>query len=319
MTANFLHLISSKPCSMSVNGKYLGTIDNLNDFEFDMICNTNRVFLDYNPISENNEYLPYTAMIECSSGVSTQNKNVKIIPFANNHTDILFEPYKYYSCNGSTLIFSKNIGKFYVSITNDNNSIINIFGSASLLLNKSINQITSANVDLKKDILIIEGIVSNDEYYILLFDTAKAEIIFEDIVHSISNKNNEIEILKNLKDISHHSLVCKVDFDSKTSQKYYVYENNICTYSTSEELIPMDFLQCLKIGDESKAKTILHNNLVNTDFTYFKNYFGDFDSIYLNRHEFIKNKLNYTLIGTKTKNYNFIMEDNKIIDIEDIF
>lgn len=319
MTSNFLHLLSSAPCSMSINGNNLGYLDNKNNFEFDIITKSNNVFVSYNPISENNDFLPYTANINCTNIVNCNNKNIQIVPFPNNHWDIYFSPYKYLEENDSELIFSKNIGKYYISISNSNKSTINIFSSSSLLLNKTIEKITSANVDIKKDIIILQGIKNNDQYYILIFDTTNASIIYEDFVQSINISELNIESLKNLKDISHHSLVCKVNCDTKSSQKYYVYENNICANPISFETIPQDFLECLKIGDEAKARSHLHPNLINANIAYFQKYFGDYQKIYLNRHQFLQMKLNYTLIGNNKKNYNFVMENNKIKDIEEIF
>lgn len=319
MTTNFLHLISSTPCSMSVNGKYLGTIDNTYDFEIDLMTSTNKLFLEYNPISEKNEYLPYTAMLQFGNKVSTFNHNVKIIPFPNNHYDILFTPYSYKSDNTNELIYSKSIGKFYITINNSNQSLLNIFSNSSLLLNNSIIKINSASADLKKDLLKIVGIISNDEYYILIFDTTKCEIIYEDIVHSINENVQSLETLKNLKDISHHALVCSVDIENKICNKYYVYENNICNYPNNFETIPLDFLQCVRIGDDNKIKGYLAPNLVNTDVHKFQNYFGEFDDIYFNRHEYSQLKLNYTIMGDNVKNYNFVMDGNKIKDIEEVF
>lgn len=319
MTQNFIHLLSETPCTMNVNGSYLGYLDCINNFEFDIITNTNNIFVQYNPICEKNDFLPYSANINCAKDIYTQSSNVQIVPFPNNHCDIIFIPYKYFVEEETKLIFSKNIGKYYVSITNSNKSTISIFGNSSLLLAKTVQKIYNANIDLRKDILILQGIISNDEYYILIFDTSIATIIYEDIVHSINISDSSIETLKNLKDVSHHSLVCKVDFNSKSSQIYYVYENNICSNPTSLQLIPLDFLQCLKIGDESKARTYLYSNLINTDIKNFQNYFGDFQNAYLNRHNIVQMKLNYTLIGKNAKNYNFVISDNKIIDIEEIF
>lgn len=319
MTSNFIHLLSDTPCTMTANGNYLGELDNINTFEFDIITNANNLFVEYNPISQDCDFLPYTINVNCLSQVYSYNKNIQIIPFTNNHYDIIFSPYKYYSQEKTELIFSKNIGKYYISITNSNKSTISIFSSSSLLLTKTCDKIYNANVDVKKDILILQGIKSDDEYYILIFDGSSANIIFEDFVHSIDLNDNYIEVLKNLKDISHHALVCKVDFNDKSSQKYYVYENNICMNPSSQELIPQDFLECLLIGDDAKAYSHLNANLQSTDIRYFQSYFGKYSHICLNRHNISNSKLNYTIIGEKTRNYNFVMDDNKIVDIEEVF
>ena len=50
----------------------------------------------------------------------------------------------------------------------------------------------------------------------------------------------------------------------------------------------------------------------------FKTYFGDIQGIYLNRH-IISPNINYTIKNNQYKNYDFIIENNKIMEIEEIF
>ena len=319
MQENFIHLLSVVPCNLSVNGKDLGIIDNKNNFEVDLISKTDRIFLNYNPISFNQEYLPYSILLNTQKNLSCENSNVNIVPFPNFHTDVIFKPYKCNVLNTSKTIFSKNLNKYYVIITNNNDSQISIFDGANLLYSKNTTILSSARAELKKELLVIEGIVNENEYFLSIFDTAKSQIIFEDIVESIEIKENEIVALKNIKDISHHALVCKVDISAKSSQKYYVYENNNCGYALSPQLIPQDFLECVLVGDESKAKYCLHSNLCNATISKFQSYFGEIKAIYLNRHESNFGKLNYTILSDTYKNYNFIMENNKIKDIEEVF
>lgn len=319
MKQNFLHLLSSTPCTMSINGNFLGTIDNAFDFEIDIIPSVNKFFLEYNPICDKNNYIPYTVMFETNKSlIKCENKYVNIVPFPNGHYDIIFNPFSYLKTNETDLILSKNFGKYFVSITNSNFSQISIFDNEKLCFSKVIKSISTANCQIFKDVLLIQGIGEND-YFILIFDCSKHIVIYEDFVHSINVQSGYVETLKNTYDISHHAVVCKVDFETKLSQKYYVYEKNICHYSKCMEIIPQDFLECLKAEDESKMKTLLHTNLANSKLQNFQNYFGKFDKIYLNRHLNFQDTLNYTLIGNNIKNYNFIMENNKIKDIQEVF
>lgn len=311
--------MSKVPCFFSINGKYLGDIDNKNTFEIDIIQKCEKILIDYHPTSESEKYIPYSSIIQSTNNLSCSNNNVKIIPFPDNHYDLYFSPFEYLSSTQTKNVFSKNLGKHYITVSNDNRSHISIFNNVSLVLNKNIECLNAINASTKKDLIIIEGVKSKDEYYILIFDTNKQEILLEDTVHSINQQENSIDTIKNIHDQSHHSLVQKLIIETKELQKYYVYEDNICTNPKAYELIPLDFLECLKVHDFAKAKTYLHHTLVNSQMSDMEDYFGKYNDIFLNRHYFKQDKLNYTLVGKNMKNYNFLMEEGRIKDIEEVF
>jgi alpha-galactosidase len=111
----------------------------------------------------------------------------------------------------------------------------------------------------------------------------------------------------------------KINKESKSCSNYVVYENNTCTEPHSNLLIPKVFLEAIQIGDENILKKYLSYQLLSTPINKFQSYFGNIKELYLNRHMINQDKLNYTILSNGYKNYNFVMENNKIKDIEEIF
>jgi hypothetical protein len=317
MNKKFLHFISKNPCMLNINGEHIGIIDNITSFEIDIIVNTSHIFVTNNPINNDNNQLPNTYKLDTINTPYSENKYVSVIPFPNNHYDILMLPFCYYQVNDSKIILNENIGKYFISIASDNLSRITIFSGSNIIFNINTPQLTSAKAEIKKDILIINGIIDNDTYYLLIIDTKDFSIIYNDHSHSIENADDYIQTLKKLNTLFHQGVVHKINIENKNIEKYHVYEkhnNSPLPYP----LIPKAFLQSIMIGDEKTAKLLLGKDLQSSTLTQLQNYFGQIQSIFLNRHE-ISNKLNYTIYNSIYKNYNFELQDNKIVDIEEIF
>jgi len=319
MQENFIHFLSNTPCQIAVNGQNIGIIDNINVLELDIITKTDRIFVSYNPISDNQNLLSYTFKLNTQNHPTVDNEYIKVIPFPNNNYDIIMNPFYYYQIDNSKVLLNQQISQYYISIVSDNITRITIFSGASIVFTMNTIKIKSAKASIDKDILIIEGIVDDDTYYLLVIDTANFQILHNDISHSIDISDDYIQSLKNLKDISHHSIVYKIDKKKKNCQDYRVYENNTCREPHSPLLIPKVFLEGIQTHDESLAKKYLSRELLTTHFEKFQGYFGEIKEIYFNRHLVLQDKLNYTIFTNTFKNYNFIMENNLIKDIEEIF
>lgn len=319
MQENFIHFLSSYPCQLSINGQSVGIIDNSNTLELDIITKTENIYVSYNPISNGKNLLPYTFKLNTQNIPISDNAYIKIIPFPNNNYDIIMTPFYYYQIENSKIILNQQIGEYYINITSDNISRVTIFNRASIVFTINTIALKSAKAIIEKDIIIIEGIIDDYTYYLLVINASDFSIIHNDISHSIENSDDYIQTLKNLKDISHHAIVHKIDKRKKTCQDYRVYENNICTEPHSPLLIPKVFLEGIKNHDEALIKKHLTQELSFTPLSKFQDYFGNIQEIYFNRHLVLQDKLNYSILTNTYKNYNFIMENNKIKDIEEIF
>lgn len=319
MQENFIHFLSLSPCQLSINGQNIGIIDNSNTLELDILTKTDNIYITYNPISDKQNLLPYTFKLNTQNTPSTANEYIKIVPFPNNNYDVIMSPFYYYQIDNAKVILNQQLGEYYINITNDNISRITIFNGASIVFTINTISMKSAKAIIEKDIIIIEGIIDNITYYLLVIDTKDFSILHNDISHSIENSDDYIQSLKNLKDISHHAIVHKIDKKNKTCQDYRVYENNICHEPHSPLLIPKAFLEGIKNRDEALVRKYLSQELSFTPLSKFQEYFGDIKEIYFNRHLVLQDKLNYTIFTSKYKNYNFIMDNDIIKDIEEIF
>lgn len=320
MQENFLHFISETPCLLSINGNNIGLIDNTTKMEIDLLVKTNQIYATFNPISEKNNSIPFTFRLNTLNTVKCDNEYIKIIPFPNNHYDIIMKPFYYYEISNPNILLNAMIGKFFVSIITDNATKITIYDGNNIIFNLTTIKMTSARGEMKKDLLIIEGVIDENIYYLLVVDTKNFEILHNDISNSIENTLENILTYKKLNDISHHAEIVKISFENKNIEKYHVYENNTPRSPLNTLLIPMAFLESIKISDEKVCRQYLHSYHENTPILKFNNFFGNIEEIYLNRHDAIQEKINYTLLSSGIyKNYNFIMENNKIKDIEELF
>ena len=320
MQENFLHFLSDTPCLLSINGKNVGLIDNITKLEIDVLTKKDSIYTSFNPISEKNNSIPFTFKLITNPKVLCDNNYIKVVPFPNNHYDIIMKPFYYYEISNPNILLNTMIGKFFVSIITDNSTKITIYDGNNIVFNLTTLKLKSARSEIKKDLLIIEGIVDNDTYYLLVIDTKTFDILHNDISNSIENSLENISSYKKLNDISHHAEIVKISISEKKLEKYHVYEDNSPHSPLNHLLIPMAFLESVKICDENLARQYLHSFHSSTPIKKFNDFFGNIEEIYVNRHDVIYDKINYTLFtNNQFKNYNFIMEDNKIKDIEELY
>lgn len=317
MKENFLHFVSATPSTLNINGEYVGNIDNINSGEIDIICKTTNMFVTYSPVSDIAPAIPYTYLLHTLSTPATPNQYVKVVPFPNNHYDIIMKPFYYYQISEPNVLYNGSIGKYFVSIVCDNITRITILSGGNIVFATNAPQISSVKVEESKGLIIIEGIISSENYYLLIIDTSDFSILQSDIVQSINNDGSNISSFKDIGTICHHAQVCTVNLGSRQVDKYYVYKENSSQY-ISPPLLPLALLECVKVGDDKKCESLLGNNLQGSTTSDLLQFFGNFEEAYLNRHNF-EHKLNYTIDGKKMKNYYFLIENNKVVDIEENF
>ncbi|MBQ7351994.1 MAG: hypothetical protein IJW59_03960 [Clostridia bacterium] len=317
MKRNFLHFLSQENAILNINGQSIGIIDQQLSPQIDIISNTQSFFVTYEPISEKQQAMPYTFVLNTQNTPQSNNEYIKIIPFPNNHYDIIMNPFYYYQISQSQILFNDTIGKFFISITSDTSSHITIYSGASIVFSLNTIALIDAIVKQKKDYLIIEGIIDSDTYQLIIIDTNNFSIVHNNIAHSVEEDNYHITSFKKLNTICKHAEICTFEFDKKQKDKYYVYEDK--SIDINPALIPLAFLQCISIGDEVKAMSFLSDNLSNTNITQLQGYFGEIKDIFINRHSITPHRQNYTINSTRMRNYNFIIDNQKITDIEEVF
>jgi len=317
MKQNFLHFLSEVPCLVGINGKTIEKIDNEKIFECDIITNTSELFVSFTPTITNKTYIPYTYLLKTNDIPQTLNNQIKIIPFPYNNYDIIMKPFEISPIETQQVLCNKEVGKYFISIISGYKTNVTIFSGASIIFTHTIENINKVKVEYLYENIIIEGI-SNENYYLLIIKSDDMKILFESKCQSIEKDNDFIECLTNLNDISKTAEVNKISLKDQKIDRYYVYQFNEEIKPTSDILIPMNLLESIKIGDENVAKKLLSDNFNSATISTLSNYFGNFNEIYLNRHCNKVGIFNYTIKGDEYKNYDFIIENNKIIDIQEV-
>ena len=147
MQENFLHFLSINPAIISINGNTIGTIDNKSTIELDIIPYTEKLFVTF------------TYQINNLTTVSSDNQNINIIPFPDNHFDIVTQNFCYQDFTSSKILLNQNIGEYFISIVCDNSSHISIFSGVNSLLNIDTPKLNFAKAEKHKDLLVIQGII----------------------------------------------------------------------------------------------------------------------------------------------------------------
>lgn len=317
MRENFLHFLSDVPASISVNGKQLGVIDNENIFEKDILTKTDKIFVEYSPLSEKQNHIPYLASISTKGVPTSENKYIEIIPFPSNNYDINLKPFYYYELRDAKVILNKTLGNYFVSMVTTNTTTVNVYLGTSLVFSSTIPLVTTATAELKSQVIIIKAVLDTGEYYLLAIDTNNFEVIYDDIFASIEETEGEFKVLKFISNLPRHGVVCKLTFKPYKKEIFYVYENNCIVPPKSKYFVPLYFLDGLKVGDENVCKSVLSAHIASSPLSKFKHFFGDIKGVYLNRHN-LSPEVNVTIKTDTYKNYNFFVTDGKIEDIEEV-
>jgi type VI protein secretion system component Hcp len=320
MKENFLHFLSDVPCMLSINGKNIGNIDNSSIMELDVITKTEKIYVTYEPVTNKHQALPYTTLLNTVDKPTTNNENIRIIPFPNNHYDIILSPFYFYQIVDNKVLYNGSVGKYFVSITTDTQTRVIIYSGLTIVFSTTIPIFLAVKVEDNNNNILIQGIIDEDTYYMLTIDTSDFSIVFNDRIHSIDLGKDNISLYQSIGSLCRHAKVCNINLVNKSKEEYYVFEDNTSSNNINPLLIPLAFLQCVKISDEKSAKAFLYSNLQNSNITKMKEYFGDIKDIYFNRHQVATHKLNYTVQNTQGyRNYNFVMDNNKISEIEEVF
>lgn len=321
MNENFLHFKSETPCLISINGENVGIIDNINTFEIDILSKCNNMYITYLPTSDNSTQIQYTFNLNTYSTPYTNNNNVTIVPFPNNHFDIIMSPIKILSVNINTkTLLNKKIDDFFVNIITDHQTDICIYSEMSIVYKNRIPKIQNCKIEKIKDNLVITGYIDVYLYYLLIIETKSFTEKFSDFSHSIENTDGIVQSFKRLNNIERSAQVTKFDLNNNNEETFFVYEFDRPKYPSHELLIPKAFLEAIKIKDTNYMLTLLSNKYHSTDLNKFGQFFGQYEHIYLNTHEYKQNNINYSIKSRgKFKNYNFIINNGKIEEIEEIF
>ena len=215
MQKNFIHFLSKVPTNIYINGTYLGLINNQDCMELDIITNTEKIYVQNQPISNDKNYIPYTYILDTNNNVKSTNKNIQIIPFPNNQWDIIMEPLIFNQMQESKILLNKNISNYYISAINNIETTIYVYSGQNILINKVIPLLTNIKVEILKSLMVIEGIIDNNTYYLLVLDLDTLNTLISGAYQSIQINENGIQVLQKTNNLPQYLKIIKFDLLSK--------------------------------------------------------------------------------------------------------
>lgn len=315
-----LHFKSNVNGIININGTFGDYIDNENKFSLDIIANSNKLFITYIPSDDKIKYLTTNfALSNITSIPSTDCVDVAIVPFPDNHYDVIMNPYIYKNFEGTTPLYFSDLGKgLNIAVYNSHCSSIVIFEGDEIKYEDCTALLKKVMCNKKDNYIVIKGECIDNRFYLAIIDASDFSVAFNGICDSIDEQEEQIRAIVSTMDTMNHGIVYSVNCLTKQTDKYLVNTKK-AKLPKCKHVVPMYFLECIKIGDIKSCKNMLDDNLKNVDDNVIKSYFGNIQNIYFNSHN-LGYKVNYTIKNeTGYKNYNFILNNNKISEIQEVF
>lgn len=311
-----IHFYTNNPCNIFVNGEMLGLIDNKSNFFIDIVSFTDQMVITCEPICEDNTILlPYSFKLNyINNTLQSSSSNTTIVPFPNNNYDVILD-FKMVMVNNKSTLLSKKIDNYTILTMVDTISTLSIFLDNKNLYTCKYANLCNLEYEKYKDLLIITG-DSNQSKLLICYDTIDNKILLSDTYSNIEKNKDYIKALKcpNLTLLT--GTVYSLNLSNKEIENYQVYLDNYKA-TTHPSLIPYSFLEAVQNQNYKLAEDYIDKNLIQADETKLKQYFGDINKIYYNCYNLDKNKVNYTIYTDKYHNYNFYINQDKIIEIEE--
>ena len=198
------------------------------------------------------------------------------------------------------------------------NCIVNVWDNKVEFLTKDHSEVCDVQITdpifktVNGNAIIIGSNETQKVCAIFCAKTSKTEIIYAE---QIEFDENKLHLLCDCFSHKEHKILRTYNFSENgytiSAPELYATPNNLHKNYVSE-LIPYLFLETLRVGDENLAKSYLLENLQQTNFSAFAEYFGDYEKI--NLHS--TSPLVYIIYSTtEAKAFEFDMQNDKISDI----
>lgn len=297
----FLHLISSINAIVEINNKYIGIINKNGQPLSIEVVSDNPILLQLKPLqAEQNKkkLLPYFSKISLSGlGLVASNKLVNITTYKDHHYELFLMPNEVSSYSGIEVLAQKTF-----SINNSSHTATCFFDGLyqiliennNLLLTHITNYtLTSCEIEKIKNtkLIIFSADTINGELYLLItrYEDNKYKIVKEEIINKLELEEGKITTLKKAKDIAVTAIIkeYKIENDNLTeTDSYTVYLKEKAKTTDIPQIIPIAFLQAVKIKNYKLARTYLTEAL-NEKLAdqHLEAYFGEFTEIKPARYE----------------------------------
>ena len=300
----FVHIKSKIPAIVYIDGKPIGEINKRNHFCLD-VESPNSFLLFALPFSKST---PITCALNLTA-CHKKEEELSIIPFYGNHFDVLL--------NFSQSIIQMPIKELAYFSTKDKKIRVYDCGTCylcayidgSLKTNVKIGEgYTKARIENVNDFNCIIAEKDDDTKHAVILDS-EFNIQFNDDIELMENNSDYISLLSPQNDLFGHSKVTRI---GKTTESYFVYENNHPKYLPLS-LSALGLLQCVKVGNLSQCQGLLSETL-SDKANNLTSYFGNLKNIYYN--SYITDKQNYTIETEKEfKSFSFVTDNGRIKEI----
>lgn len=246
-----------------------------------------------------NANIPYKIYVEnINNRLIIKSSNIEVLNYKNAYFVTLNNLIA--SQNMNVLASTNSFSVFNTIVTNisTKNGTINLPDIFSLEKTEKINSST---------ILLFKNYETCPTKYVVVLKND--EVIFKDYYTKI-NLENKIEILSCVFDIAKHAILTTIE--NKNITQKTVYANNKPSLTTCPQIIPLAFLQALKVKNIKLCKYYLSNNLKEkASLETLQSYFKDYKKI-----EFFLNKYILFYENLPPKELNVEITNNKISKID---
>lgn len=221
-------------------------------------------FINIEPLTKTNDLVfPYKIYVRnCRQNLEINSSNIELFNYKNH---FLITLKKFEGVKDLSILYNQDkvliYNTFYTNV---------ILQNTSFSLKEKFTKVENKTLG-SKNIYLLEN---EDKRYVLVTENNK--IIFKDYYNEIKLDKN-IQILSYVNDIAKHAFLTTIDNENKSK---LVYVNNSPRFTKNEKLIPLAFIQSLKIKNLKLCKYYLNEDLkrVSTieNLTLF---FGDFNKV----------------------------------------
>lgn len=291
-------------CNIIINS-ITYNLENSDEIAFNLSLNENeKMIIDIFPTNTNKnlESLNYDIeILRNKNELKVISNNVKIFKLKNEY---LIELYEDIIIKDINILYSSNSTFIYNTIKTH-------------FLNKSLNiELPDyfTTFENKKIANLSAFEFKNEEKKFLILYT-NSKILFEDYYNEMKTEKNTIKILSNINDIAKHGKLTLIDTTNFNKTEEFVYTKNEPKLVKNDKLIPLAFLQALKVKNIKLMKYYLNDSLKDVgNLQNYLDYFGDFKKCTFDFTNGVKANLFYendsNILHGKTFDFNII--NNKI-------
>ncbi len=315
MDKQFFHFKSDIEFNLYINGEYVAR--NKNRESIDLVVGAKSFSFMLCPLSSIDNYMIDNGIINIKNKASSTSSCTKIVPFKNNHYDIIFMPQKVYNLSTNNIVMEINQESLNIFVYNCNYGIIEInIKNKSRLLEKVDYNITASNLEKIYDCYLITNLLDNGKRYVLVV-TENGEKIFDKLCDEFEINGTEIKTMSISCDIASSGRVDSINITDRKTETYYISLTDR-KMVLQKELIPLAFLQALQNKNYTLAKLYLSDNFSGIQNVQLDNYFGKVDGIYYNRY-LLNDDVNYTIWAeNEYRSFDFEINNNLIEDIKEV-